>query len=178
MNDDLKAKFAALSQQLAARRNGATFDKANVEAFKARIAAKRAEAQRLRPPRIPLNELTGDAYSDKIRIRALRDDTVNWRTLCVVVVGQYQQCDCCGYRAEVTSGFYLRQRHRNITGAIRLKRINHIPDELDIETIMEGVVLPRCIACITGEKRVDDLLAVAVRGGAPVITNQLSLELH
>lgn len=179
MNDDLKARFASFSAAMQARKGIVAVDKTALEKFKARVAAKKAEAQRLKPKHhIPLAEREGDDYLDEARLASLRDDALNWLTESQIVVGQHQLCTCCGHQASATSGFYLRQRHATNTFARRLKRIPGFVDGLPVETVTEGVLLARCINCLGNETRADDLLAATCYGMGLTVENQLKLELN
>lgn len=155
MNPDVAAKFAALKQRL----NSQAKDKARVDALKREAAAK-AKNLTLRRRFISndrLAELTGDLARDQAELARLRDDTL-WTKECVVVHGQYQVCECCGHKAEATAGLYVREKHKTIPSAVRLKQITAVPDGLKIEVHLEGVKLQRCISC-AGPNTVDDLLA-------------------
>lgn len=123
-----------------------------------------------------LGDLTGSERTDRLRIAKLKDDAL-WQTDAILVVGQHQLCNCCGFEAKATSGFFLRQHHSIINGARRLQGIGYIPEGLPIESSVKGVLLPRCVQCTDRNSTTDDLLVALVEDATPGLDNQLQLQL-
>jgi hypothetical protein len=147
-----------------------------VERLKAEEQRTKREAGRLRTYRqltYEVGDLTGHQDLDAIRLAKIRDNA-NWTPQAIVITGQYQTCTSCGHSALATGGFFLRETHKHMPFARRLRSIPNFEHDLPVECAVEGVTLPRCIKCCDSDL-VDDLLESILKTSSTAPSNQLKL---
>lgn len=147
MNDELKAKFAAISARFAQARAERAKQVERKDSL-AQTITRAKQSYALKSRFLGVTEkmyLDGQIKADELQLHALNDEKY-WTPVATVVIGQHQTC-ACGHVADATVGIFARENHNHFRSAYRLKARTTIPDGLPLERSWTSAQLKRCVMC-------------------------------